>query len=136
MVKSRPRLTRRRDASRSLLRQHVRSCARRLNRSCLRNLPGFRRGPDDLSRAIAAYNRAIRAHRRFSRWAPEVFDGSEVDGLAHRRRQDAEWRAVWEPALTAVYGPPPPEEPHCDLLLDLSPLPRCARTLRVIEREY
>lgn len=109
---------------------------RRLNRSCLRNLPGFRRGPDDLSKGITAYNRAIRAHRRLSRLAPEVFDATEVDRLAHRRKQDAEWRAVWEPALNAVYGPSPPDEPRRDVLADPSPLPRCARTRRVIEREY
>jgi hypothetical protein len=81
-------------------------------------------------------NRAIRAHRRLCRLAPEIFDSTEVDRLAHRRKQDAEWRAVWEPALTDVYGPSPPEESHCDALANQSQLPECARTRRVIEREY
>ncbi len=109
---------------------------RRLNRPCLRNLPGYRRGPDDLSKAITAMNRAIRAHRRLAKLAPEIFDSTEVNRLAHRRRQDAEWQAVWEPALIEVYGPSPPEESHRDPLADQPQLPRCARTRRVIEREY
>ncbi|MGZ5507671.1 MAG: hypothetical protein ACXWKH_14955 [Limisphaerales bacterium] len=118
------------------MRRHVRHHVHHLNRTCLRNLPGFRPGPNDLSKAITAYNRAIRAHRRLCRLAPEVFDSTEVDRLAHRRKQDAEWQALWEPALNAVYGPSPPDKPNRHLLSDLSPLPRCARTRKVIEREY
>ncbi len=136
MVKFRPRPRRRRDASRSVVRRHVHYHMRRLNRPCLRNLPGYRRGPDDLSQAITAMNRAIRAHRRLCRLAPEIFDSTEVDRLAHRRKQDAEWQAVWEPALIEVYGPSPPEESRRNALVDQPQLPRCARTRRVIEREY
>ena len=136
MVKFRPMLRRRRDASRSAVRRHVHYHMRRLNRPCLRNLPGFQRGPSHLSQAITAMNRAIRAHRRLSRLAPEIFDSTEVNRLAHRRRQDAEWQAVWEPALIEVYGPSPPEESRRNALVDQPQLPRCARTRRVIEREY
>ena len=125
MVKFRPRPQRRRDASRSVVRRHVHYHMRRLNRPCLRNLPGYRRGPDDLSEAITAMNRAIRAHRRLAKLAPEIFDSTEVNRLAHRRRQDAEWQAVWEPALIEVYGPSPPKDSHRDPLADQPQLPRC-----------
>ncbi|MDB6058909.1 MAG: hypothetical protein JWO95_2753 [Verrucomicrobiales bacterium] len=134
MVKFRLTLTRRRDASRCIARRHVRTHMRSVNRTCLRNLPGFRRGPNDLSLALTAYNRAIRAHRRLARLAPEIFDATEVARLAHRRKQDAEWQALWEPVLTEVYGPSPPEKSTRSA--DQPQLPRCARTRQVIEREH
>ena len=46
----------------------LRRTARSLNRSSLR---GRRRGPDDLSQAFTAFARAIRAHRRLARLAPQ-----------------------------------------------------------------
>jgi hypothetical protein len=136
MVKFLPKLRRLRNPSRSSLRYHVRRRTRQLSRSCLRNLPGFRPGLDDLAQSLTAFGRAIRAHRRLARLAPEIFDATEVDRLAHRRKQEAEWKAIWEPALISVYGPSPPKDKLRELLESLPQLPRHARTRRVIEREY
>src|SRR6516225_9204258 len=97
-------LLRCRSPSRRLLQRTLRPHARRLHRSCIRNLPGFRPGLPDLSEALAAFTRAIRAHRRLARLAPEYFDATEAARLAHHRKQDFEWMALWEPALERVYG--------------------------------
>src|SRR5215813_4523153 len=94
--------SRRRRTSRLARRRNVRSHVRRLHRLCIRNLPGFQPGLPDLSQALTAFTRAIRAHRRLARLAPEFFDSTEVDRLAHRRKQDAEWMALWEPALNRI----------------------------------
>src|SRR5262249_52274376 len=63
-------------------------------------------------------------------------DSTEVDRLAHRRKQDAEWMALWEPALNRIYGSPPEEQPRRDPLADLPQLPKSPRTRRAIEREW
>src|SRR6267378_3656762 len=47
--------------------------------------------------------RAIRAHRRLALLAPEFFDSTEINRLEQRRKEDAEWRAIWEPALKRIY---------------------------------
>jgi hypothetical protein len=134
MVK--PTLRRRRKASRPTLRRNVRSHVRRLDRLCIRNLPGFRRGPDDLAQALTALRHAITAHRKLARLAPEFFDSTEIDRLAHRRKADAEWMATWEPALNQDYGLPPPEEPRRNPLADLPEPPKSPRTRRAVEREF
>src|SRR5882672_10926565 len=105
---------RRRRLFRSTLRRNIRRNARRLDRSCVRNLFVLRSGPDDFSQALTAFKRAICAHRRLVRLALEVFDSTEVDKLARRRKEDAEWRALWEPALNRIYGSSPEEKPACD----------------------
>src|SRR5262245_7576986 len=119
MVKSVAASCRRRRGCRPALRRHIRNHARRLTRLSIRNLPGFRPGPDDFSQALTAFRRAIRAHRRLARLSPEFFDSTEIDRLAHRRKADAEWMALWEPALNSVYGLSPPEELRRDPLADL-----------------
>src|SRR5438094_6281046 len=108
MVKS--TLPRRCNLFRSTLRRNTRSQLRRLNRSCIRSLFGPPSGPDDFSQALTAFSRAIRAHRRLARLAPEFFDATEVDRLARQRKEDAEWRALWEPALNRIYGSAPDEK--------------------------
>src|SRR6476659_9140374 len=134
MVK--PTRWRRRRTSRYALRRSVRNHVRRLDRLCIRNLPGYRPCPDDFSQALTAFARAIRAHRRLARLAPEFFDSTEIDRLAHRRKADAEWMAMWEPALEKVYGPSPPGEPRHNPLNDPPQPPKSARTRRAVEREF
>lgn len=136
MVKSPTRSWRQRRTSRSTLRRSVRTHVRHLDRSCIRNLAGFRPGPNDFSQALTAFTRAIRAHRRLARLAPEFFDSTEVDRLAHRRKADAEWMALWEPALNKAYGLPPPGEPRHNPLDNLSQTPRSPRTRRAVDREF
>ena len=103
----------RRKTTRSTLRWLNRS----LNRRCLR---GRRRGPDDWSQALTAFNRAIRCHRRLARLAPRFFDPAVVDREAYNRAEQRRWMALWEPALAKVYGTEPkPSAPH----EDLPPLP-------------
>jgi hypothetical protein len=97
-------------------------------------LSGFKRGPDDLSQALTAFTRAIRAHRRLARLAPAFFDSTEINRLAQRRKEDAEWRALWEPALERAYGSayvgPPP-----DSFAEIPAPPKSSRTRRAVQRE-
>ncbi len=99
-----------------------RTCRRRttrawraLGRRTLRSLPGCRRGPDDLSQALTAFGRVVRAHRRLARLAPRFFDSVVVE--RERRESEARrlWMAEWEPALARVYGgEPQPYDPSAD----------------------
>ena len=133
MVTPRNRSRRVRRISRSPLRWALRRPLRRLDCSCLRALPGHRRGPDDLSQALTAFRRAIRCHRRLARLAPSFFDATVVNCEVRHRAERRRWRALWKPALDKVYGveselsPPDPEA-------DLPPLPS-RRTQRIVERE-
>jgi hypothetical protein len=90
---------------RNLHRKTTRSTARKLDRrldcSCLR---GRRRGPDDLSQALTAFGRAIRAHRRLARLAPSFFDSAVRDREAENRAERRRWMATWEPYIAAAYG--------------------------------
>jgi hypothetical protein len=99
-------------------------------------LAGFRPGPDDFAQALTAFTRAIRAHRRLARLAPEFFDSTEVDRLARQRKEDAEWMAIWEPALNRIYGSSPGEKSARDPSANLPQWPKSPRTNRAIEREY
>src|SRR5689334_20868788 len=103
MVKSMRRRTR------PFSRPPRRPCARRTLRcpyhSCFRHFAGYRRGPDDLAQALTALSRAIRAHRRMAKLAPHLFDATEMNRIAQRKKEDAEWRSMWEPELEKVYGP-------------------------------
>jgi hypothetical protein len=111
---------------RPLRRPYVRHIMRRPYHSCLRHFAGYRRGPDDLSQALTAFTRAIRAHRRLAKLAPQFFDSTEINRLEQRRKEDAEWRALWEPALNSISEP----------LSHIPPLPKSPRTLRAMEREF
>ena len=90
---------------------------RNLDRSCLR---GRRRGPDDLSQAFTAFGRAIRAHRRLARLAPEFFDSALVEREASNRAEQRRWMALWKPLLDKVYGYEP-EPPDSDVGLPALP---------------
>lgn len=92
---------------RALTRTTARSSIRHRNRHCLR---GRRHGPDDLSRALNAYDRALRAHDRLARLAPSFFDPAVVDREAENRAEVKRWMAAWEPAIARAYGtkPQPP----------------------------
>ena len=115
-------------------RAFARRIIRRATHSCLRPFAGYRRRPDDLAQALTAFTRAIRAHRRLARFAPEFFDSTEINRLEQLRKEDAEWRAMWEPALKRIYradhvAPPP------DPSQGLPSRPKCSRTRRAVERE-
>ena len=99
---------------------------RRPYHSCLRHFAGYRRGPDELSQALTAFTRAIRAHRRLAKLAPQFFDSTQFNRLEQRRKEDAEWRAMWEPALNRISDP----------LAHIPPLPKSPRTLRAMELEF
>ncbi len=94
--------------TRHLTRITVRTAVRNLNRSCLR---GRRRGPDDLSQAITAMGRALRAHRRLARLAPSFFDPAVMHREAENHAERRRWMATWEPYIAKAYGvePRPPE---------------------------
>jgi hypothetical protein len=115
-----------------------RPCVRRILRrpyhSCLRHFAGYRRGPDALSQALTAFTRAIRAHRRLAKLAPELFDATEINRLTQRCKEDAAWRAVWEPALNRIYGSEP-IKPAPGPFAHIPPLPKSPRTRRAVERE-
>ena len=113
-------------------RQITRSTMRRPVRC--RNRPGLRgrrHGPDDLSQALTALGRAVRAHRRLARLAPSFFDAAVVDREAENRAELRRWMASWEPALAKAYGVEP-----ClpDTSKELPPLPS-PRTQRAVERK-
>ena len=126
MVKCGPRRT---------LRFCRRPCSRRIKRrsyhSCLRHFAGYRRGPDYLVQALSALSRAIRAHRRMAKLAPHLFDATEMNRIEQRNKEDAEWCALWEPALEKVYGPSTGKWPEPVYEKPLSP-----RTLRAVARHY
>ena len=84
---------------------------------------------------MTAFNRAIRAHRRLAKLAPQFFDATTINRLELQRKEDAEWMALWEPVLIRVYGPQPTKQAP-DPFADTFPLPKSPRTLRAIEREY
>jgi hypothetical protein len=136
MVKFLSTLLRQRSLFRSTVRRNLRSHVRCLDRLCIRNLFGSRSGPDDFAQALTAFARAIRAHRRLARLAPEVFDATEVDRLARRRKEDAEWMALWEPALNQAYGSSPQEKSPCAPSPAEPQLSWSPRTLRAVEREF
>jgi hypothetical protein len=112
-----------------------RPTARRITRrpyhSCLRHFAGYHRGPDDLAQALTALARAIRAHRRMAKLAPHLFDATEMNRIEQRKKEDAEWRAMWEPALEQVYGPSAHKWPERAYHMPLSP-----QTLRAMDRHY
>jgi hypothetical protein len=100
---------------------------RGLNRSSLR---GRRRGPDDLSLAFTAYGRALRAHRRLARLAPQFFDAAVIDRERENRDELRRWLAFWEPHIAKAYGvdPAPPA-----VSAGLPPLPP-PRIRRAVDR--
>lgn len=128
--------SRRRNLLRSTLRRSVHSHVRHVNCTCIRNLFGARAGPDDFAQALTAFRHAMRAHRRLARLAPETFDATEMNRLARERKADAEWRAIWEPALNRIYGSSPEDKHACDPLSESPPVVWSSRTQRAIDREY
>jgi hypothetical protein len=98
-------------------------------------LPGFHAGRHDLSQALVAFRRAIRAHRRLAKLHPEQFDATESERFRRRRESDREWLAMWEPALHEIYGSSPDDKPP-NPLDDLPPEPKSSRTRQAIDREF
>jgi len=88
-------------AYRLIGRTTLRSTFRCSNRSALRVR---RRGPDDLSQALSAFGRAIRAHRQLARLAPSFFDSAVRDREAENRAELRRWMATWEPYIARAYG--------------------------------
>jgi hypothetical protein len=85
----------------------VRRCNRSLNRRGIRALVKGAGSTRDLTAACLALNRAIRAHRRLVKIAPDVFDPVVVRREAREREEAERWRQEWEPALNKIYGPDP-----------------------------
>ena len=106
----------------------VRSAVRGLNRPGLR---GRRRGPDDLSQALAAFGRALRVQRRLARLAPSFFDSAVMQREVENRAERSRWMATWEPYIAKAYGikPRPP-----DTTVELPPLPP-PRIQRQVDRK-
>src|SRR5436190_2205058 len=112
----------------STLRRTIYSHVRRLDRPCIRNLPGFRPGPDDFSQALTAFTRAIRAHRRvarllqigfdFARLACGSYDPSADKSLSHEQALADLERAYGRPipgeeiSEETAAAPSPPVEDH------------------------
>ena len=101
----------------------LRSPFRCLNRSVLR---GRRRGPDDLSQALTAFGRAIRAQSRLARLAPSFFDSAVRDREAENRAEQRRWMATWEPYIARAYGVEP-SSPRTDDELPRLPSARIQR---------
>ena len=128
-----PEMMSRHYAYRQITRTTLRRPVRCRNRSSLR---GRRRGPDDLSQALTAFGRAIRAQRRLARLAPSFFDSAVRDREAENRAERRRWMASWEPALARAYGvkerPPAADD-------ELPPLPsvqiQTEVELKLAERE-
>lgn len=125
--------------TRSMARRHCRRLEhrqwRRVDRPHSRCLPGFTRGPDYVMQAIAAFRRALRAHRRLARLAPSQFDYAVVERERQQREEQRHWLASWEPALRKVYGQPSPSELQADSEADRPPKLH-PRTQRAMEREW
>ncbi len=89
-----------RRTTRRTLRRTFRNC----NRSCLR---GRRRGPDDFAQMLTAYGRALRAHRKLARLAPQFFDAAVVARERENRAEQRRWMEFWEPHIAKAYGVEP-----------------------------
>jgi len=75
-----------------------RTLGRRLNR------PLGGRGPNYLAQALSALARAVRAHRRLIKLAPEQFDYAVVARLAREREEEERRLAEWAVVIARVYG--------------------------------
>ena len=120
---------------RKLIRHLPRNPHRSPLRHVTRMLHGARR-PNHLAVALTAFSRAIRAHRRLIKLAPRLFDYAIVHREEIARLEAEAHRRLWQPALNKAYGLPPDtpfEDPNKDWN---SPVPKCPRTLRALEREY
>jgi hypothetical protein len=87
-----------------------------------------------VSDAIVAFHRAIRAHRRLMKLAPDQYDYGRVKFLAAERARAVEKRASWLVALEKVYGPEARQGVPDDWLLP-KPKTLSVRTQRAVERE-
>ena len=118
--------------SRKTSRRTWRCPQRKRTRASVRSLPGFGRGPDDLSQALAAFTRAIRCQRQLARLAPRFFDPVVVDREAREREEQRLLIAKWEPILRQAYGASsvPLHNPNADL----PPMPG-PTVQRAVERE-
>ena len=84
-----------------------------------------------LSAALSSFRRAIRAHTRLARLAPQFFDAVTIERERREREDRRRWMALWEPALARAYGGvPPPHKPEDDL----PPLPP-PQTQRAVDRQ-
>jgi hypothetical protein len=108
---------------------------RTLTHSTVRALPGYHRGPDDLSQALVAFARAIRCHRRLAKLAPSFFDSAVVDREARERDERRRWMESWQPLLDKVYGPTSAPEQPPTVVPDYPPPLPGPRTGRAMERE-
>ncbi len=118
-------------------RPNARPAFRKADRCLLRRgLRGRRDGPDDLSQALSALGRALRAHQQIIRLAPAFFDAAVVDRVAENNAELRRWLATWEPAFIAAYGSKPDFSAFHDQVPSL-PAPRIQRKVerKLAERE-
>jgi hypothetical protein len=128
-----PEMMSRHKAYRQITRTTLRRPFRCLSRTSLR---GRRRGPDDLSQALTAFGRAIRAQRQLARLAPSFFDSAVRDRNAENRAEQRRWMATWEPHIAAAYGVEP-RPPRTDDELPRLPSAKIQRKVefKLAERE-
>jgi hypothetical protein len=88
------------------------------------------RAPDDLGIAIACYRRAITAHHRLARLAPDFFDSTVIERTRRQHEARRRWMDLWEPAFIKVYGSAPKPLPPTP---ELPPMPP-PRTQAAVER--
>jgi hypothetical protein len=88
--------------SHSQLRRLNRCQKRSLNRPLFRSVGAVL--PNHLTQALRAFGRAIRAHRRLMKLAPDLFDYGVVDYNQKCHANERAWKASWEPALRKAYG--------------------------------
>jgi hypothetical protein len=106
----------------------VRSTVRRASRAAFRVRW---RAPDDLGAALSSFRRAIRAHARLARLAPQFFDAVTIERERRESEARRSWMAIWKPALDKVYGP---ESQPSDPPAALPRLPS-RRTQPAVDRE-
>jgi len=85
--------------------------------------------------AIFAFRRAIRAHRRLMKLAPDRFDHARVTHLAAERAQALEKQKQWDVALEKSYGADAVKKLPQDWMLPKSPT-HSVQTRRAIEKYF
>lgn len=130
-------MPRTRSTCRPLTRSVKINATRRLNRVRVRNLPGHRRSPSDLSQALSALTWAIRSHRHLARLDPSHYDATVMAREAREREERRRWMAEFQAALVKVYGPEAAAAAEWQAGLGEEPAPVLnLRVQRAIEREW
>lgn len=120
--------------SRRLSRSNNRTLTTRANDPLLRRVIPRAQGPDHLSKALTAFARAIRCHRRIAKLSPRHFDSAIIQKDL-RDKIDMARRTAWIlPMLNKAYGLPPDTPAGIEPEDFPPPLPHW-RTQRCVETE-